>query len=112
VEPFAIRSQPVSPATIDPARRVLMSREEKERAWKRARSEQEVERKLRERRERHELRLTTRGSAQWARVMARQVMEVAIRRGMDPDAAAQRAAEVEAGLIEGQKRTGAQPLDR
>ena len=81
-----------------------MSREEKERAWKRARSEQEHERKLRERRERHELRLVKPGSVEWAQVMARQVMEVAIRRGVPPDIAAERAAEVEAGLIEGQQR--------
>lgn len=81
-----------------------MSREEKDRAWNRARSEQERERKLRERREQHELRLAKPGSAEWAHVMARQVMEVAIRRGVAPDVAAQRAAEVEAGLIEGQER--------
>lgn len=81
-----------------------MSREEKERAWKRTRAEQEMERKLRERRERQELRAVTPGSPQWARVIARQVMDVAIRRGVAPDIAAQRAAEVEAGLIEGQKR--------
>jgi hypothetical protein len=80
-----------------------MSREEKERAWNRARSEQERERKLRERQERYELRLAKPGSAEWARIMARQVMEVAIRRGVAPDVAAQRAAEVEAGLIEGQQ---------
>jgi hypothetical protein len=82
-----------------------MSREDKDRAWNRARAEQEMERKLRERRERQELRAVPPGSPQWAHVIARQVMEVAIRRGVAPDVAAQRAAEVEAGLIEGQKRT-------
>jgi hypothetical protein len=81
-----------------------MSREDRERAWNRARSEQERERKLRERREQHELRSAKPGSAEWAQIMARQVMEVAIRRGVAPDIAAQRAAEVEAGLIEGQER--------
>lgn len=84
-----------------------MSREEKERARKRARSEQEMERKLRERRERYELRLAKPGSAEWAQIMARQVMDVALRRGVTPEVAAQRAAEVEAGLIEGQKRLAA-----
>jgi hypothetical protein len=69
-----------------------MSREEQARVRNRAR------------RARHEFRLAQPGSAAWARVMARQLMEVAIRRGVTPDVAARRAADVEAGLIDGQER--------
>jgi hypothetical protein len=94
------------------SREAKESREEKDRTWNRTRAEQEMERKLRERRERQELRAVTPGSPQWAQVIARQVMEVAIRRGVAPDVAAQRAAEVEAGLIEGQQRTRAQTLGK
>jgi hypothetical protein len=89
-----------------------VSREEKERERDRARAQMETERKARERRERQELLGTKRGSDQWARVLARQVMEVAIRGGMDPTAAAQRAAEVEVGLKEGQQPGRARSLGR
>jgi hypothetical protein len=81
-----------------------MSTADRERAWSRKLALTEAERKVRERRERLELLATRRGSDEWARVMARQVMEAAIRGGTDPAAAARRAAEVETGLIEGQKR--------
>jgi hypothetical protein len=80
-----------------------MSREEKEQERKRAHAQKQMERRLREQRDRLELLRTTKGSEQWAKVMARQVMEEAIRGGLDPAAAAQRAVEVEVGLIEGQK---------
>jgi hypothetical protein len=43
--------------------------------------------------------------------MARQVMEAAIRGGTEPAVAARRAAEVEVGLIEGQKRDPARSPD-
>ena len=76
----------------------------REQARNRARAQTEADRKARERRERLELLATRRGTPEWARVMARQVMEAAIRGGTDPAAAARRAAEVEAGLIEGQQR--------
>jgi hypothetical protein len=88
-----------------------MSIADKERAWSRKLAQAEAERKLRERRERTELLATKRGSDEWARVMARQVMEAAIRGGADPADAAQRAAEVEDGLKEGQKRDPARPTD-
>jgi hypothetical protein len=76
----------------------------REQARNRARANAETERKTRERRERLELLATRRGTPEWARVMARQVMEAAIRGGTDPAIATARAAEVEAGLIEGQRR--------
>ncbi|MEA2513181.1 MAG: hypothetical protein QOF01_3153 [Thermomicrobiales bacterium] len=82
-----------------------MSREEKEQERKRVRAQKEAERRAREQRDRLELLRTTKGSDQWAKVMARQVMEEAIRGGLDPAAAAQRAVEVEAGLKEGQQRS-------
>ena len=88
-----------------------MSHEEREEKRKRERAQKEMERKLRERTERYELLRTTKGSDEWAKVMARQVMEVAIRGGVDPVTAAERAAEVEVGLIEGQKRVRAKSLE-
>jgi hypothetical protein len=88
-----------------------MSSADSERAWSRKLAITEAERKARERRERLELLATRRGSDEWAKVMARPVMEAAIRGGTDPAVAAGRAAEVEAGLIEGQKRGRASSPD-
>ncbi|HEY7032248.1 MAG TPA: hypothetical protein VH482_13000 [Thermomicrobiales bacterium] len=88
-----------------------MSSADRQRAWNRARAQSETERRAREHRERQELLATKRGSDEWARGMARQVMEAAIRGGTEPAVAARRAAEVEVGLIEGQKRDPARSPD-